>query len=156
MADETNLENLAYYYAQSVAESNQHESNIAYIPAGNEALLAAIVRILEENSFKCIRAEGQIGAALRQFAGQDHSFITPAQTRHTPDLSEVLSMEDTPADWVEALGIMSRKLGPTTTLMVEAQWADEQFLECYKQTTMDTRLIILGEAPADKAGEDYQ
>ena len=156
MADETNLKNLSYYYAQSVAESNQHESNIAYIPAGNDALLAAIVRILEENSFKCIRAEGQIGAALRQFAGLDHSFTTPIQTLHTPDLSAVLNTEDAPAGWVQALQIISRTLGPTATLIVEAQWADEQFLECYKQTTMDTRLVILGEAPADESGECRQ
>ncbi len=37
--------------------------------------------------------------------------------------------------------------------------ADETNLKnqkCYRQTTMDTRLIILGEAPADESGEDYQ
>jgi hypothetical protein len=154
MTEQSILESKAYHYAQRVAESAHRNEKVTYVPAENEALLAAIVRILEENFFTSIRAEAQIGSALRQFAGMDHSFTTPLQTRHTPDLSGVFDCEDTPQGWVEALQITSRRLGATTTLIVAARYAVEEFLEYYRQTTMDARVVIVGDAPSGQSQDD--
>ncbi len=94
-------------------------------------------------SFEFINVEGELGSALRDFAGKDHWFNAPNKTRWKPDMSNALAAPDTATGWIETLTEICAHYPRTIVIIVNEASVDPVFLQQFRNVTLDVRLVIL-------------
>lgn len=144
MTDSVEFTPGGYCLAERIA--NNRQDHITIVNEAEMQLLPEVMALLEQHNFKCVQVVHSIADSLRHFVEQENALALPSCQRQI-DWSN-FNVGDTAEGCFNAVKALVAAYPKTIALIVNAHMTECFFLDLFRKSRLDARIVVLGGAEA--------
>lgn len=145
MTDSVEFTPGGYCLAERIA--NNRQDHITIVNEAEVQLLPEVMALLEQHNFKCVQVVNSIADSLRQFVEQESALTLSGGQLRQIDWSD-FSVGDTAEGCFNAVKSLVAAYPKTIALIVDAHMTECFFLDLFRKSRLDARIVVLGGAEA--------